>query len=157
MLLKKTCSSDRHQRVRSENTRSILLIFFIYIYTMTTALNSDIDDVGPVTRFQYDIRTGCHVASGQLTRQKFIKGPIPLEWVKRANSLPGKSGAIGIALWFLSGVQKNETVKLTKAVENIAGCNRQAVYYGLERLENEGLITVRRRTGGRPTVLIKSI
>lgn len=104
----------------------------------------------PVTRFAYNKETESHTA--RAPTKKFIKGPIPLNWISRANALPGKAGAVGLALWFLAGVQKTQTVKLTGEVEMIAGCGRKAVYAGLAALEEAGLVGVERRRGARAKV-----
>lgn len=109
-------------------------------------------DVGPVTRLAYNPGTGNHETRAPV--EKFIKGPIPLEWITRANALPGKAGAVGLALWFLVGVQKSRTIKLTGEVTRIAGCNRKTVYHALSALEGAGLVVVQRRRGARPTVSI---
>ena len=42
----------------------------------------------------------------------FIKGPIPLAWMKAVAMLPGKSLHVGLALWYLAGVKKTKTVTL---------------------------------------------
>lgn len=108
----------------------------------------------PVTRFAYNPETESHTA--RAPTKKFIRGPIPLDWISRANALPGKAGAVGLALWFLAGVQKSQTVKLTSEVEKIAGCGRKAVYAGLVVLEEAGLVRVERQSGARAVVTIKS-
>lgn len=106
----------------------------------------------PVTRYIFNPETESHTA--RAPAKKFIKGPIPLDWISRANALPGKAGAVGLALWFLTGVQKSQTVKLTGEVEKIAGCGRKAVYAGLAALEGAGLVWVERRKGARAVVAI---
>lgn len=112
-------------------------------------------DVGPVTRLAYNPSTGSHETRAPV--EKFIKGPIPLDWTIRANSLPGKAGAVGLALWFLVGVQKNRTIKLTGEVERAAACNRKAVYQALSALEGAGLVAVERRRGARAVVMILDV
>jgi hypothetical protein len=84
--------------------------------------------------------------------QQFIKGPIPLEWIAQANALPGKAGAVGIALWFLVGVKKSRAFKATRQIEAIASCGRKAVYAALEALQAAGLIKFTPAKGARPTV-----
>ena len=71
-------------------------------------------DVGHVTRLVYNHQNGIHEA--RVPVDKFIKGPLPLKWIIRANSLPGKVGSVGVALWFLVGVQGSRTIKLTAEV-----------------------------------------
>ena len=84
----------------------------------------------------------------------FIKGPLPLDWITSANSLPGKAGAVGLAIWFLVGVKASKTVKLTRQVEQIAGCHRKAVYAAVSNLEEAGLISVQRSKSARATVTV---
>lgn len=106
-----------------------------------------------VRRYTYDRDTQNHRLRGGQP-QRFIKGPIPLDWVAAANGLPGKAGAVGLALWFLVGVRSSKTVKLTKQVEQIACCGRKALYAALSSLEAAGLITVDRLPGRRATVTV---
>lgn len=89
-------------------------------------------------------------------KQLFIKGPIPLDWITTANSLPGKAGAVGLGLWFLKGVTCSNVVKVTSQVEQIAGCSRKAVYAALEALEAAGLVQVQKSPGRRPIVEVIS-
>lgn len=113
---------------------------------------SDNADIVPVKRLAYNPNTGKHELRAPVA--KFIKGPIPLEWITRANALPGKAGAVGLALWFLVGVKSSRTIKLTGEVERIAACDRKAVYPALTALETAGLIAVERRPGARAVVTI---
>jgi hypothetical protein len=113
-----------------------------------------VSDSIPVSRLIFNKILGCHETPSDRTQEKFIKGPIPLWWISRANELPGKAGGVGIALWFLAGVNKSLTFRLTGEVEQIAACNRKAVYNGLVALEGAKLITVYRKNGARPYVTI---
>jgi hypothetical protein len=114
--------------------------------------NSPDADIGPVKRLAYNPVTGTHEV--RTPSAKFIRGPISLEWISRANALPGKAGAVGMALWFLSGVQGSRTVKLTGEVARIAGCGRKAVYQALNVLEATGLVSSVRKAGARAVVSI---
>lgn len=109
-------------------------------------------DIVPVKRLAFNPNTGKHELRAPVA--KFIKGPIPLEWITRANALPGKSGVVGLALWFLVGVKSSRRIGLTGEVERIAGCNRKTLYSALAALEAAGLITVERRPGARAVVTI---
>lgn len=112
-------------------------------------------DIGPVKRLRYNADTGAHHESAPV--EKFIKGPIPLNWISRANALPGKAGAVGLALWFLVGVQGSRTVKLTGEVERIAGCGRKAVYRALAEMALHQLIEINRRSGARPIIRLNKV
>jgi hypothetical protein len=109
-------------------------------------------DAVPVKRLAFNPATGTHEV--RTPTAKFIKGPIPLEWISRANALPGKAGAVGMSLWFLVGVQGSRTVKLTGEVEKIAGCGRKAVYQALDALAAAGFISCSRKAGSRAVVTL---
>lgn len=109
----------------------------------------------PVTRFVYNVETSAFIETKP--NAKFIKGPIPFDWLQSANALPGKAGQVGIALWFLSGVKQSKIVKVTSEAETLAGCVRQTFAKGLVELEGAGLISVTRNPGQKPTVEILKI
>lgn len=110
-------------------------------------------DVGPVTRHSFNPQTGCHEVKAVHT-EKFIKGPLPLNWFISAQGLPGKAGAIGLAIWYLVGLQNSRTIKVNAQVEKVAGCSRKGLYAALVALEEAGLISVVRKAGARPTVTV---
>ncbi len=85
---------------------------------------------------------------------KFLRGPVPLAWLRRAAELPGKGLAVGLALWFLRGVRKRWTVRLTRRTLLRFGVGRKPGYLGLKYLEAAGLVRVRRHVGKSPVVTI---
>jgi hypothetical protein len=119
---------------------------------MSSASVSGNAEIVPVKRLVYNPNTGKH--EQRAPAEKFIKGPIPVEWISRANALPGKAGAVGLALWFLVGVRGAKVIKLTGEIERIAACKRQAKYQALTALEEAGLISVKQTPGARATVTI---
>lgn len=106
----------------------------------------------PTRQLRFNKKTGAFAAAPR--GEKFIKGPIPLWWISRANSLGGKAGAVGVGLWFLRGVQGTTAVKVTCEVKSIAGCERHAFYHALKALEGAGLVVVHRQSGAYPVVEI---
>lgn len=108
---------------------------------------------GLAQRHTFDSQTGSFIPCEETKR--FIKGPVPYDWMCRANALPGKAGAVGIALWFLVGVKRTRTFRLTIDIVRIARCTRKAIYRALEALEEAGLIqVVERRRGRKPVVTV---
>lgn len=79
--------------------------------------------------------------------QKFLKGPIPWDWLDRAGRLPGRALAVGLVLWQRAGVQRSRTVRLCQASVAEMGLNEDAVRRGIRRLEGERLIEVARMAG----------
>jgi hypothetical protein len=86
--------------------------------------------------------------------QCFLKGPIPWAWLQRATPLPGKALAVGLVLWFLKGLRRQNTVRLEPSKVRSLGLSRRQCYRGLEALEQAGLVAVQRQLGSAPTVTI---
>ena len=89
--------------------------------------------------------------------EEFLKGPIPLHWWCLAASLPGKTLAIGSAIWFKAGVTKRNTIRLTGKLLTKFGVGRKAGYRGLKRLELAELVSVKRHAGRCPVVTILEV
>jgi hypothetical protein len=87
---------------------------------------------------------------------KFLRGPIPLEWLRRAAALPGKALAVGLALWFLRGLRNRRTVRLTRRTLKRFDIGRKPGYLGLKNLLAAGLVHVRRQVGKSPIVTIRN-
>jgi hypothetical protein len=104
-----------------------------------------------------DIDTLSKEAPRHQGKEKFLKGPIPWNWLIKACKC-SKSGApirTALAIWFLVGVNKNQaTVKLSGARMRELGLNPPSWRRGLIALERAGLITVDRKTGCLPTVTL---
>jgi hypothetical protein len=82
----------------------------------------------------------------------FLKGPIPLLWLETAAKLPGKCLHVGLALWYLAGVQKSNAVALGNARLQKLGVDRDAKARCLKALQEAGLITVDQQPGRNPRV-----
>ena len=88
------------------------------------------------------------------TRGHFLKGPVPLSWLMAAANLPGKALAVGIAIWFRSGLTKSLTVSLPSTLLGLFGVDRSAKLRALRALEDARLIAVERTNGKNPLVTI---
>ena len=84
----------------------------------------------------------------------FIKGPIPLGWMKRANNLGGSAGSVATMLWFYVGLTGSKTIKLDSQVDDVTGLSRQTRQSILKKLQRDGLIKVIQRYGAYPTVVV---
>jgi hypothetical protein len=85
---------------------------------------------------------------------RFLRGPVPLDWLQRAALLPGRAVHLGLALWFLDGFQQTGTVKVEPGVVRGFGLDRHASYRALRALEKAGLVSVERRKGAAPVVTL---
>lgn len=104
------------------------------------------------------------IRRGRAPRHKsgehFLQGPIPIEWLRQAAHASGGGAGfkVAIALWYLSGLHRHvATVQLTNRTLEIFAVNRYAAYRGLERLEEAGLVSVKRHTGRAPMVTLLDV
>ena len=86
--------------------------------------------------------------------EKFLKGPIPLKLISRATQLPGKAWHVYAAIWYVAGIKKNQTIKLSQQVLNEFCVNRFAKYRALEALSQAGLILYQSNDGKNPLVTL---
>jgi hypothetical protein len=88
---------------------------------------------------------------------RFLRGPIPFDWLSRAAALPGRSLQVAIAVWFLAGLKKTNVVPISNITSLQFGLDRNAKYRALEWLEDANLIAVERRAGQAPIVTILEV
>jgi hypothetical protein len=89
--------------------------------------------------------------------EKFLKGPIPLDWLCRAAQLPGKSLHVALAIWFLAGLNKSAIVKLNQSVLNELGVDRHSKARALTQLASAKLISMQGAPGCAPVVTVLAI
>ena len=106
----------------------------------------------PVKRVRKNASTGEYVDTP--FSEPFLKGPIPMAWLKLAAELPGKALHLGIAIWWLYPMSKTRTFRLTRKALDYVGISRDAAYDALRRLEERRLVRVERLPGQRPKVQI---
>jgi hypothetical protein len=85
---------------------------------------------------------------------KFLKGPIPLDWLSKAADLPGKALHVGLAVWFWVGIKKQKEVPLSLSRLKEWGVDRFAASRGLKSLEQAGLVSTSRRKGKKAIVTL---
>jgi hypothetical protein len=85
----------------------------------------------------------------------FLRGPIPMAWLARANQLPGGALFVGLVVWHLAGIQKNCAVKWQPKRARQFGLSRKVTYRALVALELAKLVTVERRPGQAHTITIQ--
>jgi hypothetical protein len=87
-------------------------------------------------------------------QEHFLKGPVPLPWLKAAARLPGRSLHVGMVLWYAAGVSGSVSVHLSNTLCLRFGLDRNAKYRALQSLKHAKLIVVRRKRGRSPLVTI---
>jgi len=87
-------------------------------------------------------------------RGRFLKGPVPLGWLREAGKLPGKTLHVGMELWFQVGLHRSHEVRFSYTSGSEFGVTRHSAYRALRALEQAGLIIVNRHRGRSPIVRI---
>ena len=82
----------------------------------------------------------------------FVKGPIPLRWLRQAGALPGKAFTLGILLFWSYGMNPNRPIKVTRQSLKNFSISEDAYRDGLKRLEEAGLVSVSRPPGQRAII-----
>ncbi len=88
------------------------------------------------------------------SRDWFLKGPIPGAWLQIATGLPGRALHVGLALWFMCGLTKQQEVRVTRRVRQRFSIPQDAFQRGLQKLEAVGLVSVARQPGRTPLIAI---
>jgi hypothetical protein len=87
--------------------------------------------------------------------EKFLAGPIPLNWLSVAAMQPGKALQVALALWFWAGVKRSRQVPLRMSwLRTNFGVDRYSGYRGLAALERAGLVSVIRHRGRKSLVTL---
>jgi hypothetical protein len=86
--------------------------------------------------------------------EKFLKGPIPWEWICIAARLGGKSLHVSLELWHAAFITRSACVRLSMRKLECLGVLRHAAYRALRNLQKAGLIEVQRHVGRLPVVTI---
>ncbi len=91
----------------------------------------------------------------RVVAEPFLRGPIPLAWLARAHKAGGSALAVGLALWFVRGVNKGRAgpVKVDSSTRRRFGLSRDQTGYGLRALEAAGLAGYVKKGRGRCAVV----
>jgi hypothetical protein len=94
--------------------------------------------------------------TAKLTRQRSARylRPVPMVWLEAAARLPGRALQVGLALWYLVGVTKCTTVRLSSVRLAGFGVDRSAKRRALTALAGAGLITLDQTPGRNPVVTV---
>ena len=90
-------------------------------------------------------------------RGRFLKGPIPWNWLSAAARLPGRALHVALSIRFWAGIKKTDRIAVSVSGLSELGLNRHAAYRGLQALEEAGLVSVVRHQGRKPWVTIIEI
>jgi hypothetical protein len=116
-------------------------------------MDSDVFDVDRfrLTVREVDLPTDPPIPQPRKRRARFLRGPVPWEWICRAMTLGRGPLALGMVLWHLRGLKGSDTFRLPPSATHCVG-DRKTVYRSLRMLERAGLVHVHRHQGRGPTV-----
>ena len=104
-----------------------------------------------------EVDVGWRPSSGQRKqRQRFLKGPIPLEQIVVVSRLPGKAFVLWLLIRYRADVTGRAEVTLPSELLERCGISRDAKAAGLRRLSEIGEIQVERRPGRSAKVRLVS-
>ena len=87
-------------------------------------------------------------------RDKFIAGPVDVSWVCQASRLGVKILLVGLALWHLKGLRRDNSFLVSNMMLREWGIQPDAKGRALRALEKAGLIAVERRGKHSPRVTL---
>jgi hypothetical protein len=102
---------------------------------------------------EVDLPTDLPASPPRKKRARFLRGPVPWEWICKAMTLGRGPLALGMVLWHLRGLKRADTFRLSPSATHCVG-DRKTVYRSLRALERAGLVHVHRHQGRGPTVTI---
>jgi hypothetical protein len=87
--------------------------------------------------------------------QPFLRGPIPVAWLAQAHEAGGSALAVGLALWFVRGVNSGHRgpVKVGSSLRRRFNLSRDQTGYGLRALEAARLVAYVKGGRGRCAVV----
>lgn len=123
---------------------------------MNVLNNSQLGDRAvPVKRLRFSPSSTGPKLVEVATTKPFLKGPIYMDWLSAAASLPGKAINLALAVRWLVDMNGGKPAKLTAKALELLDVSDDACSDGLRRLESAGLVTVTRHPGQRPIVGIR--
>lgn len=108
----------------------------------------------PTTRLMLNKSTRRFCA--QPKSEPFLKGPIPIAWLSRAARLPGKALNVALAMRWLSDMNADAPIKLTRVAMDKFHFSADAASDALLRMEDAGLIKLHKNPGQRHLIEVLS-
>ena len=90
------------------------------------------------------------------TGAKFIKGPLPLDWLRSASRCGNRAEAVALLLWYAAGWQKSNPAKLTPTILAELHVHPKTARRVLLQFQSAGLVDVVMKRGCSPLVTILS-
>ncbi len=86
--------------------------------------------------------------------ERFVRGPIPCDWLQACIPLGLKALNVALALWWLVGMKRTNPVRLTSKVLRQFGVTAETGRTILSKMEKAGLVRVDHCRGRGPDVIL---
>lgn len=91
----------------------------------------------------------------QRQQGRFVRGPLPWDWLVAAGSLPGKGLQVAVSIWLQVGMKGVDEVLISMSmIAREFNIDRATAGRALAALEQRGLVEVRRRPGAKALVRV---
>jgi hypothetical protein len=85
---------------------------------------------------------------------RFVRGPVPLDWLEAAAGCGGKAVAVAVLLWYRRGVTRSPEVIVGRTLRDRFAVSQQSFRRALASLECAGLVMVERSVGRSPRITL---
>ena len=92
------------------------------------------------------------IAPQKVQNSRFIKGPIPLEWIQKACAVGAEK--LALYLMYIKGLTGWSKIPLKSAEMGRFGLSPKTRRVQLKKLEEAGLVTVKRLQGKKSTLIL---
>jgi hypothetical protein len=79
--------------------------------------------------------------------ERFLRGPVPWNWIVQAARLKGSALLVGLILWHKAGMTHSRKVSFCLSHVAETGLGPQAARRGLRALQTAGLVAILRKPG----------
>ena len=79
--------------------------------------------------------------------RRFIRGPIPLDWILRASGLSPSALKVALIIFYVRGIRGSRSVAITRHLLERFSLSKRSAYRALDEMESAGLLSVERRSG----------
>lgn len=102
-----------------------------------------------------NIPSRCSTVPRHRSGERFLKGPIPMNWLDQAALLPGRALHVALQLWFYAGIRSSAVVPFSGSrLARELGIGRATVARALAALQQRGLVEVQVRLGRKLRVTL---
>ena len=77
----------------------------------------------------------------------FLKGPVPMDWLYIAGSLPGQCLQVGVVIWHEAGLADSRTIQFRPSKAAKFGMHRDTTRRALKRMQSAKLIKIHHNQG----------